>query len=275
MLMKETSILTLPSIAFASLCIFEVIEHTQQGVQVMTETEKEHILKRARKWFKEVVIVNHIKNTMKLADISKFKVNPFTTLYLSNFLTGDSNPRSIAKALIYPRVLGTSISTSFGQNMQTFVSGVLQDSCGSLIPGIDIEFIDATDKRKKYCQVKAGPDTINKDDVETIAGHFKATLNKSRTDKVDISYTDLVMGVVYGTSKELNGHYKRLTEQYHVPVFAGENFWHRLTGDSQFYFDLIKIIGEVAIESDFKDDLEDVINSLSECDEIQSLSEIV
>ena len=241
----------------------------------MNKTEKELILNRAKEWFKEVITVNHIKNTEKLTNIKEFKVNPFLTVYLSNFLTGNSSPKSIAKALVYPRVLGTSISTSFGQNMQTFVSEVLKDSCGSLIPGIDIEFVDATDGRRKYCQVKAGPNTINKDDVETIAGHFRTTIKKSHIDKVGILHSDLVMGIVYGTSKELNSHYRRLTEQYHVPVFAGEQFWTRLTGDSKFYYDLIKVIGDVAIESDFKDDLEDIINSLSECDEIQSLSEKV
>ena len=32
------------------------------------------------------------------------------------------------------------------------------------------------DGEKKYCQLKSGPDTINKDDVETIAGHFKSVI---------------------------------------------------------------------------------------------------
>jgi len=78
---------------------------------------------------------------------------------------------SIARALVYPRILGTSIATSFGQNIQRFCTEVLS-GFGSAISGVDIEFIDQLDGRKKYCQVKSGPETINKDDIETISRHF-------------------------------------------------------------------------------------------------------
>lgn len=75
---------------------------------------------------------------------------------------------------MYPRILGTSLNTSFGQNVQIFISQ-LQDVVGgaSGIDGIDIEFVDAIDGRRKYCQCKTGPQTINKDDIATVLGHFK------------------------------------------------------------------------------------------------------
>lgn len=44
---------------------------------------------------------------------------------------------------------------------------------GSVGGGIDIEFVDSFDDRKKYCQLKSGPNTINKDDVITIKNHFQ------------------------------------------------------------------------------------------------------
>jgi len=50
----------------------------------------------------------------KTKKASEFNINPFTATYLANFLTGDASPESIAKALIYPRILGTSINTTFG-----------------------------------------------------------------------------------------------------------------------------------------------------------------
>ncbi len=53
--------------------------------------------------------INHIKNTQKLEKPSEFNINPFLVC-LENFLCGDAKPESIAKALIYPRVLGTSIT---------------------------------------------------------------------------------------------------------------------------------------------------------------------
>lgn len=239
----------------------------------MTTTEKKAILESAKHWFYQDIAQQHIENTKKLADISQFNINPFLSIYLANFLTGNSSPESIAKALIYPRVLGTSITTSFGTNIQKFTSVVLS-SFGSTTPGIDIEFIDSIDNTKKYCQLKAGPNTINKDDVESIAGHFKAVLNLSRTNNVRIAFSDLIVGVIYGSPEDLSGHYKRITSQYNYPVFIGQDFWTRLTGDTDFYYDLIKAISEVAIGTDFSSELDIVIQQLAQDSTIQKLSSI-
>ncbi|MFV8314842.1 PmeII family type II restriction endonuclease [Aerococcus viridans] len=91
--------------------------------------------------------------------MDKFKINPFLMKYLANFFTGSMDNESLARVLVYPRVLGTSINTTFGTQMQYFVNEVL-GSQGSLSSGIDIEFVDRIDGMKKYCQIKAGPETI-------------------------------------------------------------------------------------------------------------------
>ncbi len=237
----------------------------------MNQDEKEAILEKAQIWFKESISENHIKNTKKLIKVSKFDVNPFLAVYLSNFLTGNSNPENIAKALLYPRVLGTSITTSFGQNIQKFTNEVLS-SFGSTTSGIDIEFIDQINNNKIYCQLKSGPNTINKDDVETIVGHFKKVINLGRTNNLRITHDDMVVGIIYGDNASLNGHYKRITGEYDYPIYIGQNFWYRLTGDENFYSDLIHAIGQVAIEADFSEELEDVIIELSKASEIKALS---
>jgi hypothetical protein len=237
----------------------------------MDQGEKEEILKKAKIWFKESVAENHIKNTKKLVNASKFDINPFLAVYLSNFLTGNTEPESIAKALLYPRVLGTSITTSFGTNIQKFTNEVLS-SFGSTTSGIDIEFIDQISKNKIYCQLKSGPNTINKDDVETIAGHFKKVISLGRTNNLRITHDDMVVGIIYGDTASLNGHYKRITSEYDYPIYIGEDFWHRLTGDESFYSDLINVIGEVAVEADFSEELEGVIKKLSESPEIKVLA---
>ena len=144
-------------------------------------SEKEIILEKAKIWFRESVAANHMKKTEELYKIDKFKVHPFLLTYLSNFLEGNSNPKSLAKALVYPRVLATSINTIFGNQIQKFTSNVLS-SYSSTTNGIDIEFTDKIDGEKKYCQLKSGPSTINKDDVETIANHFKSVISLARTN---------------------------------------------------------------------------------------------
>ena len=237
----------------------------------MDQGEKEEILKKAKIWFKESIAENHIKNTKKLVNVSKFDINPFLAVYLSNFLTGNTEPESIAKALLYPRVLGTSITTSFGTNIQKFTNEVLS-SFGSTTSGIDIEFIDQISKNKIYCQLKSGPNTINKDDVETIAGHFKKVISLGRTNNLRITHDDMVVGIIYGDTDSQNGHYKRITNEYDYPIYIGKDFWHRLTGDESFYSDLINVIGEIAVEADFSEELESVIKELSESAEIKALA---
>ncbi len=237
----------------------------------MNQDEKDAILKKAQIWFKESISENHIKNTKKLVKASKFDVNPFLAVYLSNFLTGNTKPESIAKALLYPRALGTSITTSFGTNIQKFTNEVLS-SFGSTTSGIDIEFIDQINNNKIYCQLKSGPNTINKDDVETIVGHFKKVIHLGRTNNLRITHDDMVVGIIYGDNASLNGHYRRITNEYDYPIYIGQNFWFRLTGDENFYSDLIHAIGQVAIEADFSEELEDVITELSKASEIKALS---
>jgi len=87
--------------------------------------DKAEILDKAKDWFRDSIAQNHIKNTEKLVNPKQFNINPFLAVYLANFLTGNSSPESIAKVLLLPRVLGTSITTSFGQNIQSFTNDVL------------------------------------------------------------------------------------------------------------------------------------------------------
>ena len=131
--------------------------------------------------------------------------------------------------------------------MQYFCKDVLS-SYASTTSGIDIEFVDALDGRRKYCQVKAGPNTINKDDVATITGHFRGIRNLARTNGLPLQLTDCVVGVFYGTSASLSQFYKEIDRDY--PVYVGRQFWYHLTGDQDFYEDLISAYAEVADEMD-------------------------
>lgn len=227
----------------------------------MTEAERQQILSNAKQFFRTKIADNHIANTRKLSSLNKFNINPFTHKYLSQFAFGDSSPESMAKAILYPRILGTSISTTFGTQLQYFCNEVLS-SYASTTSGIDIEFIDSFDGRRKYCQVKAGPTTINHDDVDTIRNHFRAIRNLARTNHLDLNITDCIVGVFYGTESTLCQSYKRINEEY--PVYVGVEFWHRLTGDSDFYFDLINAFAEVADEMDSTQLIQQILQNLAD-----------
>ncbi|CAL2092385.1 conserved protein of unknown function [Tenacibaculum sp. 190524A02b] len=227
----------------------------------MEENRRNQIIESAKKFFREEIVKSHINKACdKASKLSEYNINPFLIKYLANFLTGNDKPESIAKALVLPRILGPSITTSFGMKIQTLISTLFQ-GLGSTTQGIDIEFVDVIDNRKKYCQLKAGPNTINKDDVITIINHFKGVRNLARTNNLNIGIDDMIVGVVYGENSEISSHYRRIEESF--PVIVGKDFWHRLTGQEDFYFELIDAIGEVALEVDASNVVKETIDKLA------------
>ena len=209
----------------------------------------------------EHILERHEINTRKCTDPSEFNINQFLLPYLANFLTGRSDYKSLAKALVYPRVLGTSITTTFGNSFQTVLTEAFNEIEGSTTPGIDIEFTDKIDGRKKYVQLKAGPNVINKDDVKTIGDHFDSLKNLARTNNLDVRVGDMVFCLLYGERSEFNANILKLEEEYEV--MAAEEFWYHLTGYEDFYNKLIKAMAEVAEEVDMKEVVEDVIDKLA------------
>ena len=229
----------------------------------MTEKQKKSIIANGKEYFRKIIIPAHLKGLEKLR-LKDFNANPFLINYLSAFLCGNTEAHSLAKALVYPRVLGTSINTSFGANIQFFIAGLKEiTSSGSAIPGIDIEFIDALDGHKKYCQCKAGPQTINRDDIDTILGHFKNFKGIARQNRLYVSDDDLIVGVLYGEPQNLSANYKTIGTTY--PVFCGAEFWEHLTGDKHFYHRLTKAFGEVVEEENIDGSqlIEEKINSIA------------
>jgi len=226
----------------------------------MDDKQRLMLLDRAKVFFRNEIVDSHINSACHRAGrLSNYNVNPFLYKYLANFLKGNDDARSIAEALVLPRVLGSAITTSFGMKIQKLISELFE-GFGSTTPGIDVEFIDCIDGRKKYCQLKSGPNTINFDDVQTILGHFQGTINLARTNHLNIGVNDMIVGVIYGEATDLSSHYKKINETYTVQI--GEEFWHRLTGKKDFYYELIDAFGDVALEIDGTSVLSETIDSL-------------
>jgi hypothetical protein len=225
------------------------------------ETEKSELMRKFKEWFRTNLSEAHKRNTEKLVDPEEFQINPFLLYYLANYLEGNSDPKTLAKVLVYPRVLGTSITTTFGTGLQSFISNVFE-AFGSTTPGIDIEFVDQIDHRKKYCQLKSGPNALNKDSVLTVVNHFKKAKNLARTNNVRLEYGDFVFALTYGERDELNAFVKDL-EKHDVKILVGKEFWHAVTGDVNFYKSLIAAAGDVAQEFDMKSVVDTVIDKLS------------
>ena len=81
----------------------------------MNNLQRKQILENAKQFFRDEIVQNHIDGACKRASkLSEYNVNPFLFKYLANFLTGNDSPESIARALVLPRILGSSNNTSFG-----------------------------------------------------------------------------------------------------------------------------------------------------------------
>ena len=214
------------------------------------------LIQKIVEYFEKNIFNNHIKASLKQnAKLKSYKINPIVVKYLSIVLEGNYSPEGVAKALFYPRVLGTSINTSFGTRIQNmFVD--LGIASGSLIKGMDIEFVDQIDQRKKWCQLKSGPNTINSEDVKPLIQKFTKTINLARTNRAfkGISNSDFIVGVLYGEPNELSTHYKVIDKTH--PVIIGKDFWHRITGFPNFYDGLVSELHK-SIDSI---DTQDIIN---------------
>lgn len=200
------------------------------------------------KYFEEKIFDNHKINSLKNhSKLKSYKINPILVKYLSKVLEDDFTPIGIAKALYFPRVLGTSINSSFGTRIQNmFVELKLAD--GSLIKGMDIEFVDKIDNRKKWCQLKSGPNTINSEDVNPLLKKFSTVANLARTNQINLNNSDLILGVLYGTENQLSQHYKKINEKH--PVIIGVEFWHRITGFPDFYNKLVIYLDKMILSLD-------------------------
>ena len=227
----------------------------------MTDSEKQAILREAKTWWRDVLVEAHRKNTLKLTKVEEFSINPFLWPYLANYFSGQQSAQALAQVLIYPRVLGSSITTTFGSSFQKFITLFNKHAKGSQTAGIDIEFIDQTDKRLKYCQLKAGPNIVNHDDVKTIKDHFGDARRTARQNRLAVDVDDYMLCLLYGESWQKNSFIKQIEKDYTVVI--GQDFWHRFTGDKKFYSKLINAIAEVAQEPNLKSTVAKVVDQLA------------
>src|SRR5665213_2215345 len=101
-----------------------------------------------KKWFPE-----KIKEALTSGhELGSFNVNPLVLTALASGVFGELSAINMAKALLYPRVFGTSISTTFGDRMQKMCTEYLGAEASG-ISGMDLEFDDKTEKQRVVMQL--------------------------------------------------------------------------------------------------------------------------
>lgn len=225
-------------------------------------------LKRNLKLFFKEEFADKIQEKLATGhSLSSFKVNPLVLTALSSGVFGEQTPLNMAKALLYPRVFGTSISTTFGDRMQTMCVKFL-GAQASATPGMDIEFDDQTETQRVIMQLKAGPNTINSGDVTPIVQEMNTAYRLLQQNRVQEMPT-FAIGITYGDISEISGHYRNVTNQtvgaqVSIPIYIGQNFWHRLTGNSNFYLEMISLFIELFEEKNYSDLLNADLNNLAD-----------
>lgn len=187
--------------------------------------------------------------------LEKFIINPLVLTAIAGGVFGKTSSVNMAKALLYPRVLGTSVSTSFGDKMQKLCVSYLGANASST-PGMDLEFIDKISGKKLIMQLKAGPNTINSGDVEPIVSEMNSAYRLLQANKAGKNMPLFAVGIVYGSLPEISGHYKKIANstvgaQAEIPIYIGKDFWHRLSGEKSFYNDLINLFIEIFEQEDY------------------------
>lgn len=238
-------------------------------VKKITDAEKKRILTAADTWFRTDVVPKHIRNIKKLKDADEFNINPFTVRYLAHLIGSKADVKGVAEALVLPRAITTSINTTFGSSLQKFISAQF-NAPGSKTLGLDIEYTDKIDGEQKYCQVKAGPNTINKDGSRKIVAAFQEAQRTAKQNFNRIPIDDFVVGVCYGTPAELSNHYQWIENQGYS-VIVGQEFWERLTGDKNFYDDFIEVVQKASLKVDVRKVLESTSKELAKHPDIQKL----
>ena len=190
---------------------------------------------------KNIIIRNRKKAINKFSKVEEYQINYFLVNYICKFFGESVNAETLSKALYYPKALGTSLTTSFGTQLQKIIVN-LGFAKGSRIPGIDIEFLDKVSEKEIFCQLKSGPNTINSGDVSPIKKKFEKLINLSKTNNDLINNHQCVVALLYGSEDQISQHYKKIAETY--SVYSAENFWHRITGYNDFYFSLIDEIDQ-------------------------------
>lgn len=258
--------------------------------------KSEQLIREFEAWYADVVIKRQVDNVRKAGKIEAHTFNPFLAPLTYAFFTdreallnepsanesANMIAHGIAKALVYQKVAGTSISTSFGTNIQKFIAAQLEKrglGGATLVSGMDIEFIankGTPEERTKYMQIKAGPQTINYDDVETIKNHFNDARNLARTNDKKVQAEDFMVGVIYGEREELSGNYRKIESETPHRILIGRELWTTLFGDENLYDALIaaasKCTTERASAENLHNESSKAVSSMAASRKIQSIA---
>jgi site-specific DNA-methyltransferase (cytosine-N4-specific) len=200
----------------------------------------------------------YLRCNMNLKEILSRK-NPYL-LKAKNISSSDELVRSIVEAF-----LSSQEETMFGNKLESFavyVSSKLDNGFKSELPSIDLEF--ERDDNYYIVGIKSGTNWANSDQAARMKDNFKTArgyLTKIKGVRKNIIP---VNGCIYGKNAKLFKAHQEDPEKSFYRV-AGQDFWQFISGDKEFYKEIIKPIEDEAQERDraFKEAFDGKINAMS------------
>lgn len=192
-------------------------------MSVINSKQLEQIVQDALDEFYERRI-NNI-NTLKLRNVLKRK-NPY--LYRAiGYVTANEIVEELMKAYIT-----SSDEGIFGDAFFETVAEQVSDGHKSMTDSVDIE-IHTQDGIKAYA-VKSGPSVFNAQSKARQNQAFEEC--RKRLSKMR-KHFEAIVGYGYGNKQSKK-------TKYTFKELAGQDFWEDLTGDSDFYLKLIRLMGQ-------------------------------
>lgn len=184
----------------------------------------------------------YLRCQMSLSKVFSRK-NPYL-LKAKNIASPDELVRSVVDAF-----LSSQEETMFGNKLEAFAIYVSSKLCGgfkSALPSVDLEF----ERKNEYfiVGIKSGTSWGNSDQVNRMKDNFKAARQYLRDERGITKEVVAVNGCIYGKdSKPLKQNADPEKSYY---KFAGQDFWHFISGDDDLYREIIAPIDEEARQRD-------------------------
>lgn len=182
--------------------------------------------------------------TLKLNSILKHK-NPYL-FKAKNVVTSEQLVKGILDAYLSSQEEG--IFGEFLEKLAIFVNGKVYGGKKSSAEGIDLEF---TKENVRYIvSIKSGPKWGNSGQITNLENNFRKAKKILRTNS-DQEYISAVNGCCYGKYGQ-GGAY----DKGHYIKICGQDFWYFISGDEDFYQDIIEPLGHKAKENNDLFDVE-------------------